>query len=134
MYDLSPDIFESVKFVKSNEDEAIITLLIKHLFQEIGLPQKYLYLHMKRTESAASVVFEAVTIDQKRPDNIPDDAELLVLSRMVNACEIISPNSIKLLHTIVLDEGHTIQPYVEKFIGTILSKIFKRLKQFIENV
>ena len=133
IYDLSPDIFEHVNLVKINENEAIVTLLIKHLFQEIGMPQKFLHLHMMKVETAGTITFLAVTIYSERPVNIPADAELMILNKMTTACEIVSPHNIKIVNDIVLDDGRTIQSYVEKFIGTILAKIFKRVKQFIEN-
>ena len=98
------------------------------------MPQKFLHLHMMKVETAGTITFLAVTIYSERPVNIPADAELMILNKMTTACEIVSPHNIKIVNDIVLDDGRTIQSYVEKFIGTILAKIFKRVKQFIEKV
>jgi hypothetical protein len=138
IYDLSPDIFEHVNLVKINDNEAIVTLLIKHLFQEIGIPQKFIHVHMLKVQSAntGTISFVASTLQSQtdRPEHIPASAELMVLNKMVTVCDIITRHKIKVSTDIVLDDGRTIQPYVEKFMGTILSKIFKRVKQFIENM
>jgi hypothetical protein len=133
IYDLSPDIFEHVNLVKINDNEAIVTLLIKHLFQEIGIPQKFIHVHMIKVQNDGKISFIASTLQSERPEYIPAAAELMVFNNMVTVCDIITRNKIKLSTDIVLDDGRTIQPYIEKFMGTILSKIFKRVKQFIEN-
>jgi hypothetical protein len=133
IYDLSPDIFEHVNLVKINDNEAIVTMLIKHLFQEIGMPQKFIHVHMIKVQSAGTISFIATTVQSERPEHIPSGAELMIFNKMVTVCDIITRHKIKLATDIVLDDGRTIQPYIEKFMGTILSKIFKRVKQFIEN-
>mgnify|MGYP003333288924 CR=1 FL=1 len=48
IYDLNPDVYEYVNIEKINENEAIATLLMKHFFEDLGLPQKYSYMNMKR--------------------------------------------------------------------------------------
>ena len=40
IYELNNDIYESVNLTKINENEAITVLVMKHLFEDLGLPQK----------------------------------------------------------------------------------------------
>ena len=45
-----------------------------------------------------------------------------------------STNQMNFTHNIIFDSTTNFPSFVEKMIGIILNKIFKRVKQFIENV
>jgi len=45
IYELNPDVYEKINMEIINENEAISNLLMKHLFKDLGLPQRYSYLH-----------------------------------------------------------------------------------------
>ena len=132
IYSLSPDLFESTCLEKINETEGNITLLVKPLFEELGVSQKYLYLHVKCTQNMQSITFESQTIHSPRPAGIPDDVELVNVFNLTNEFKIHSNHKVDVVNKIVLDDPVAIPPFVDKIIGTLLSKIFKRVKQFIE--
>ena len=46
IYELNNDIYESVNLTKISENEAVVVFVMKHLFEDLGLPQKYFYLHI----------------------------------------------------------------------------------------
>ena len=48
IYELNPDIYEKVVLNKVSEEEAQITLLMKHFFNDLGFPQKYSYMGLKK--------------------------------------------------------------------------------------
>ena len=48
IYDLNPDIYLQSNIEKINENEVYVTLLLKHLFEDLGLPQRYSYVHMHK--------------------------------------------------------------------------------------
>ena len=48
IYDLNDDVYEIVNIEQLNDSEVIITLLMKHFFQDLGLPQKFSFMHMKK--------------------------------------------------------------------------------------
>jgi len=134
IYDLNPDIYEKVELEIINENEAIVTILMKHLFEELGLPQKYSYLHIKREITNNKIIFTSQTIQSYRPINIPLDTELMELESIISICDIITPHKMNFSFNIIFEANIIIPPFVEKIVVIILHKIFKRVKQFIENV
>ena len=134
IYDLNGDIYESVNFNKISENEVIVTLLMKHLFEDLGLPQKYSYLHMKKSVNDKQIIFRSQSIQSERPQGIPDDAELMAMKENIGICDIITPHKIHFSFTVLFEDYVKIPQFAEKMVGLILNKIFKRVKQFIENV
>jgi hypothetical protein len=132
IYDLNLDVYEKVELEIINDDEAIVITLMKHLFEELGLPQKYSYLHIKREITNKKIIFRLQTIQSYRPINIPIDAELMEVESMISICDIITPHKINFSFSIMFEANIIIQPFIEKIICTIFHKIFKRVKQFIE--
>jgi len=133
LYDLNSDIYEKVHLEKINEKEAVVCLLMKHFFQDMGLPQRYYYFHVEMTETDSMIRFYSQSIHADRPEWIPSDAHLVPMQSMTFLCEIVSPHKVNALSSVVFQENHVIPPFMEKFVGMIIHKIFNRLKQFIEN-
>ena len=134
IYDLNGDVYEKVSMEKLNDNEVIVTLLMKHLFEDLGLLQRYSFLHIKRFVEESRIIFKAQSIKSYRPDGIPRDAELMAMDDLTNVCNIVTPHKIDFSFTILFDPLMNIPPFAEKLVGIILHKIFKRVKQFIENV
>ena len=134
IYELNNDVYEKVHLEKSSDSEAIAILLIKHFFADLGLPQKYSYLHIKKYIDENNVVFRCSSIHSEKPEGIPIDAELMAINLMESVCALENPHKINFTHNIYFDNGMYIPPFVEKMVGIIVNKIFKRVKQFIENL
>ena len=117
MYDLNGDIYESVQLEKINENEATATVLVKHLFEDLGLPQKYSCFHI-----------------QKTVNNNPADAELMAMKENIGICDVLTPHKISFSFTVLFEDYVKIPQFAEKLVGVILNKIFKRVKLFIENI
>jgi len=134
IYDLNSDIYEKVNIQIINENEAIVNLLMKHLFQDLGLPQRFYYLHIKRCIKENTITFVSESIKSERPPDMPDNAELMDISNSLIKCNIITPHNINFECNILFDKSIIIPAVAEKLIGLILYKIFNRVKQFIENI
>jgi hypothetical protein len=134
IYELNPDIYEYVNLEKVNENEAIITLVMKHFFEDLGMPQRYSYMRMKKTQEKNIIIFEGEAIRTIRPVNVPLDAQLVAFETITSTCEIVTPHKIKFTHNISFQSTRNVPPYVEKVVSIITNKIFKRVKQFIENI
>jgi len=134
MYDLNPDIYEFVELDKINNDNAYITFVIKHLFQDVGVSQKYSHLQLTRTTTDKLITICAHTLPMERPANVPIQAELLKIDTIECVCNIENPHKIFFTYNVIYENTQNIQPYAEKIIGIISNKVFKRLKRFIENV
>ena len=134
IYDLNGDVYEKVTMETLNSNEVIVTLLMKHLFEDLGLPQKYSFIHVEKIIEDERIVFKAQSIQSYRPDGLPAEAELMVVDDLTCNCNIITPHKIDFSFTILFDQSMKIPPFADKLVGMILNKIFKRVKQFIENV
>jgi hypothetical protein len=134
IYDLNPDVYESVLLEKISEDESIVTLVLKNFFEDLGLPQKYSYLHVTKTISNNTIIFNSQSIKSDRPPNIPEGAERVAMKENIGVCEIITPHKVNFSFTVIFEDNIVIPAFMEKMIGIILNKIFKRVKQFIENI
>jgi hypothetical protein len=106
---------------------------MKHLFEELGLPQRFSYLHMKKFVGENNIKFMSQTIKSTRPEGMPIEAELMPIQIMTCNCDIITPHKIKFTFNILFEPIMNVPPVAEKLVGLILYKIFKRVKQFIEN-
>jgi hypothetical protein len=134
IYDLNPDVYEKVNIEKINDNEVILTLLMKHFFEDLGLPQRYSFIHMKKAVEEGKIKFIAQSIKTHKPEGMPIDAELMALQNMIAICDIITPHKVNFSFNVIFDSEMNFPPFAEKMVGMILHKIFKRVKQFIENV
>jgi hypothetical protein len=134
-YDLNPDIYLMSSIEKINDNEVNVTLLLKHFFEDLGLPQRYSYVHMTKKVEENKIVFLSKIITDKRPDGIPEEAQLMAIDNLVCTCEIETQHKINFTFYVNFDKNRIVLPVpIEKIIGIILNKIFKRVKQFIENI
>lgn len=134
IYDLNSDIYEKVILDKINDEEAVATLLMKHFFEDLGLPQRFSFLHIKKIVEERRIIFKSQSIRSHKPEGMPEDAELMTINDLTSVCDIVTPHKINFAFNIIFDPIMNIPPFAEKLVGLILFKIFKRVKQFIENV
>jgi hypothetical protein len=134
LYDLNKDIYEYVNLTKINDNEANILLVMTHFFDDIGLSQKYSYLNMKKINEPNKIIFKSESILSETPNHVPENAELMKIVESTNTCKIITNHKINFITDIKFEPNTNVPNFVEKLIGMILNKIFKRLKLFIENI
>ena len=134
IYDLNPDVYEKVNIEKINDNEIIATLLMKHFFEDLGLPQRFSYIHMTKYVEDNKITFHSYSIRDKRPPNMPEEAQLMAIQNLTCICDIVTPNKLNFSANIMFAEYMNVPPFAEKMVGIIIHKIFKRVKQFIENV
>ena len=134
IYDLNNDIYEKVILDKINDEEAVATLLMKHFFEDLGLPQRFSFLHIKKIVEERRIIFVSQSIRSHKPEGMPEEAELMAINELTSICNIVTPHKINFSFNIIFDPIMNIPPFAEKMVGLILFKIFKRVKQFIENV
>ena len=134
IYDLNPDVYEKVELEKLNDFEAFACLLLKHFFEDLGLSQKYCFIHIQKTIEERKIIFKSQSIKTHRPEWIPSDAEQMNIQDFISVCDIITPHYVNFTFNVLFDPNYNIPSFAEKMVGNILFKIFKRVKQFIENV
>jgi len=135
IYDLNTDIYEQVYLNQINSNEAVISMLMKPLFEDLGFPQKFSYLTMTKYHDDINnrIIIRSQSIKDRRPEGYPPDAELAPISSMNCTCNIISDHNIDITCDIQFDRLD-LPPVVEKLVGIIIFKIFNRVKLFIEKV
>jgi hypothetical protein len=135
IYKLNPDIYEHIEFNKIDDTNAIALLLMKHFFEDIGFPQRFSFMNIKKLIEKNKILFKAQTIIQnERPQKIPKEAEILNIDNLTCVCDLITPHNVKISFDINFNSGFAIPLFAEKLIGVIIHKIFKRLKLFIEKI
>jgi len=127
--DLNKDIFEESYFEKINGEEARVIFVLKHFFEDLGIPRFYMFLKLTRINLYC---FELTTIFDK-PNNVSDELKLLNISIIQNY-ELRGNHDCTFCYQVNLSDNTNITPIIEKMITQIFIKTFKRLKQFIENI
>lgn len=134
MYDLNVDIYEKVELRKIDENNAVMIMLMKHLFEDIGLPQRFSYVHIIKKVEENKVSFISHSIYSEQPEGMPKNAEQMPIKEMICECRLITQHSVDFSCNVIFEDHMIIPNFSEKFIGLILFKIFNRVKRFIENV
>ncbi len=133
IYDLNTDIYDSVTIHEFDDLNAEIIVKMNKLFEELGLPPKYVHNVITKTIENDKITFIANNVNN-RPDFIGSDVELLPIESMIWTCQIENPHKIHVKCDIKYDDKLKIPSFGEQLIGMIIFKVFKRLKQFIEKV
>jgi hypothetical protein len=142
IYDLNPDIYEKVILKKNSEEEAIVTLLMRHFFVDLGLRQKYSHVIMRKKtiinendNNSLQIQFSTTTIHtSEKQEIIPDDAELVQIENLQIVVDCVSSSRCVFNCLILFNKQFNMPPFMEKMIGVIINKVFNRGKQFIENI
>lgn len=134
IYDLNTDIYEKTNLQLINDNEANITMLMKHLFEDLGLPQRFSHVNSKRIILENEIIIESQTIKDERPLEMPPNAELMPIQNMRCHFNIVTQHKVNLSCNIIFDNKMIVPPIAEKLFGLILYKIFNRVKRFIENI
>ena len=134
IYELNPDIYEKVILHKNNEHEGSIILLIKHFFNDLGFPQKFSYIDLKKTITNNNIHFEGASNFSEKPKEIPDEVELLPIKKLNIDCTLITPHKVLFNCVIIFHDMLIIPAFIEKMMGIIVNKVFNRVKQFVEAI
>lgn len=134
IYQLNPDVYEKVDIEHLNDHEVVATILLKHLFEDLGQSQRFSFIHMHKYVEHNKIIFKTRTIKNQRPKNIPEGCQLFDIQETTNIFNIVTPHKVEFTFNIVFDPSMNIPAFFEKVISEILYKIFKRVKLFIENI
>ena len=131
IFKLNPNIFASIK-QEFEEESVTIYALLKDIFCEIGLPQYYCSLNIKRTDLLHRIKF---VINNNINNNVKDnEKESLPIEQIIIDFDIITNHFINVNCDITLTDDHNLPQFTEKIIGNMIYNIFNKVKQFIENI
>jgi hypothetical protein len=143
LYELNQDIYEKVDLNILNDTQATLLAINKHLFQDLGITQKYSLLKIKKAilKKENKIVFDLQSINKINPDEhsmshlIPEKAEQLPIDHFTIVCNVINQHKIDIVIDFKIDtETIELPVFVESALCKIFIKMFKRVKQFIENI
>jgi len=133
LYALNGDIFDDYKLNIHNENEATVYFLFKHFLRDLGLPQKYTYINLGLEKNNNFIQFKAETIQNTIPEKLPENVELLVINNINIDCVLENQHKLSFQSMITIHSKIALADFLEKFALKIFSRIFLRIKQFIEN-
>jgi hypothetical protein len=137
IYDLNTDICEKVILEKYDENTANISILIKNLFADLGLPQKYSCLQITKSIQNSQNVFDfTIIVPTKKPEWLTNDMEVANIKSIKLISDAVSTNQHKIKFKCLIDFQENIDTpiFIQKVSVMVINKIINRLKQFIENV
>jgi hypothetical protein len=141
LYELNKDIYEKIDLKIFNDTQATLLAINKHLFQDLGISQKYTQLKItKKKEELNKIIFDLQTIKINPQEHslshlIPEKAERLPIEQFLVVCNIINKHKIEILIDFKIDiDTIELPDFVENALFKIFIKMFKRVKQFIENI
>lgn len=142
LYELNHDIYEKIDLNILNDNEANLLAINKHLFQDLGISQKYTHLRIKKNivEEKGKIIFYLQPIKNNSGENsillvIPEKAEQLPIEQFIIVCNVINQHKIEIEIDFKIDIVMIELPdFVENLLCKIFVKMFKRVKQFIENI
>ena len=139
LYDLNKDIYEKIELNKINDNEAVLLAINNHFFQDLGISQKFLYVKITKTiyREDNKIIFslKSLNVDESFNLNIQKHAEQLPIEDFIIRCDIIDQHKVTCNINFKIDTQLIELPdIIETVLCKIYVKIFKRLKQFIENV
>jgi len=134
IYELNNDIYETIDFQYINENEIIILTVMKNLFQDLGLPQRYSYLNITKEIINDNTTFNAtVILDKPNKINISENIIQMPFKHIKIETNIIDIHTAFFNIEIFLN-NENIPQFIETVVINLWKKIFNRLKQFIENM
>jgi hypothetical protein len=140
LYDLNPDIYEKIDLQIFDDVRATILAINKHLFQDLGISQKYTHLEIQKSlVGTTKIVFDLRTVKDNSTENslshvIPENAEQLPIEKFIIVCDIWNQHKIETTIHFKIDTDLIEYPdFIENLVCKIFIKMFKRVKQFIDN-
>jgi hypothetical protein len=135
IYQTNLDKFEKINLNIINEEDANVFLLMKHLFKEMGLKQRYFCFDIKKVEYDNGISF-ILTQNPEYGQQLNDcsNAHLMPIKLMLYNFELVSLNKIKMTQYINFDPEVGLPSFLEPVFGIVIKTMFKQTKQFIEAI
>ena len=153
LFKINSDVCESYKMEVKNDSSARLTLVLKHILKDLGMPQMYANVRMTREDVANQVVLTIVHSGEEEMEEMEEmeEYEQIPVNKVVIHFDTTNPHKIDICIDVFYNEegvdGHdtlnnilgdasckNMQNFVDKMLKTIIKNIINRLKQFIEKM
>jgi hypothetical protein len=135
-YQVNIQYFQAVDFKLINENEAILFILMKPLFQQLGYNPRYVNLKIiKNIKDNGSVCFNASICNElsEKIREYPSALQSPLLNVSIT-CDTINNHLLYISEILTFDENYFNYSIVEKLISPILKIIFKQTIQAVEKI
>ena len=143
VFEVNKDIIDnySVDILEENENktEGNVVITLKHLFADLGLPQKYINTNvvMKKQHDQSLTSFHIKNIGvlpeiEKLNETEGNNYELFKLKNVIIYCKYVNKHKINVEYYIYYPNSFLLSSILEKIICSVVYKIFIRTKLFIE--
>ena len=135
IYQTNLDKFDKINLNILNDEDANVFLLMKHLFKEMGLKQRYFCFDIKKVDLENGISF-ILTQNPEYGQQVNDcsNAHLMPIKHMLYNFELVSLHKIKMTQYINFDPEVGLPTFLEPVFGLISKTMLKQMKQFIEGV
>lgn len=140
---LNPEIIYDVDTIVTEKNENIILFIFTEIGKELGLKQKYMFLHNIKEHKENTICFNTKSITKNEliekqllSNNILNKINSLqeIECKFANLTINLKENNIVNLHYLFNINLNEILPkHLENMIGLLMKKVFLNLKIFIEN-
>jgi hypothetical protein len=133
IYQTNLDKFDKINLNILNDEDANVFLLMKHLFKEMGLKQRYFCFDIKKVDLENGISF-ILTQNPEYGQQVNDcsNAHLMPIKHMLYNFELVSLHKIKMTQYINFDPEVGLPTFLEPVFGLISKTMLKQMKQFIE--
>ena len=136
MSELNKDVIDNIALSKYDENSTEINMgiLFRRFGADFGLAQKYIYSHsvLKRDGNTTTIISK----QKPKPDNfaVPLKSDPAVGSSSNLELHMLNSHKCSVVYDFVLDLEDDLPIYMEKLPGSLMHKVFTRLKAFIETL
>lgn len=139
IYDLNRDIIEKMDIEMIDKNKGNINLVIKHLFEDLGVPQLCCFIFVEKIiikdDDKIINYLNFRTIDCEKPDGNPIDAEEIDIKSLVCKLNTITPYKVECVFNVEFSKSPDFNSeFVERMAGMLLYKVLNRIKIFIRNI
>jgi len=140
IYEINKDVFDGFYLdINSEKTGATAFFLFKHLFEDFGMSQKYSHVDVsieKSCSKSESKIIYRMKTNDTLPNNIEPESkkELIPINNIVVVCNLITPHKMNVQISTTFHRNFELPEFIEKMSTNIISKIFLRIKQFIEKI
>jgi hypothetical protein len=133
IYHTNLDNFDKINLNIINEEDATVFLLMKHLFKEMGLKQRYFCFDIKKVDLENGISFILTqNVEYGQQVNDCTNAHLMPIKHMLYNFELVSLHKIKMTQYINFDPEVGLPTFLEPVFGLVSKTMLKKMKQFIE--
>ena len=135
LYQTNLDQFEKLNLDITNDEEANVFILMKHIFKEMGIKQRYFCFDIKKVEIDNGISF-ILTQNEEHGQTLNEcsNAHLMPIKHMLYNFELVSLHKIKMTQYIDFDPDVGMPFFLEPIFGVISKTMLKQMKQFIEAI